>query len=72
MYRKMDARVYLISKVHNLTDLLETTPCMRKLENPKTKDVGDQEDYVEESDNPKNCAIILSTFKTTLVYFMVR
>jgi hypothetical protein len=35
MYRKMGARVSLISKVHNLTDLLEMTPCMRKFEDPK-------------------------------------
>ena len=35
MYRKMGARVSLISKVQNLTDLLEMTPCMRKFEDPK-------------------------------------
>ena len=48
MYRKMGARVALVSIVHCLTDLLEMTPCLRKLEDPKTKDVGDQEDNVEE------------------------
>ena len=48
MYGKMGARVYLISNMHNLPDLLETTPCMRKLQDPKTNDVGDQEYYVEE------------------------
>jgi hypothetical protein len=39
MYRKMGARVSLVSNVHNFTDLLEMTPCMRKLEDLKTKDV---------------------------------
>ena len=34
---KMGARASLISKVHDLTDLLEMTPCMRKFEDPKPR-----------------------------------